>query len=118
MPKELGSDPTPRKKKVVVTARPFVPPDPSGPKYEQYCQQKLMLHVPFRQQEELLGDHDTYASAYAAFLHSGSIPSSLEDDIYRLDHHNQQPDEDDSEVTGVFLYNYAQKDYPAYVHTG
>lgn len=76
MPKEL---PTPRRKNVVVIARPFCSPDPNGPKYEQYCRQKLMLHVPFRHQEELLGDHDTYAAAYATFLHSGSVPPSLEE---------------------------------------
>ena len=32
----------------VVIVRPYCSPDPSGPKYEQYCQYKLMQHVPFR----------------------------------------------------------------------
>ena len=99
MPKELGSNPTPRRKSVVVIVRPYCSPDPNSPKYDQYCQQKLMLHVPFRHQEELLGDHDTYEAAYAMFLQSESVPSSLEEDIHRLlDQQAQQTAEDDSEV--------------------
>ena len=43
-----------------------------------------MLHVAFRHQSELLGNHTTFVAAYATFLQSGSIPSSLEDDIHRL----------------------------------
>ena len=88
MPKELGSNPSPRRKSVVVIIRPYCPPDPNGPKYEQYCQQKLMQHVAFRRQEDLLGEHETYAAAYATFLHSGSVLPSLEDDIYQLDQLN------------------------------
>ena len=57
-------------------------------KYEQYCQQKLMLHVPFRHQSELLGNHTTLTPAYAEFLRSGNIPPSLEDDIHRLQHNS------------------------------
>ena len=98
MPKELGSTPNPRRKSVVVIVRPYCPPDPSGPKYEQYCQQKLMQHVPFRRQENLLGEHATYTAAYAAFLQSGSVPPSLEDDISRLDQMNQQNTEEEDEV--------------------
>ena len=98
MPKELGSDPNARRKAVVVIVRPFCSPDPSGPKYEQYCRQKLMLHVAFRQQNELLGQADTYAAAYAVFLRCGSVPSTLEDDIFRLDQLNQQTTSDDAEV--------------------
>jgi len=93
MPKEPGSDPSRRRKKVVVIVRPYCPPDPHGPKFEQYCKQKLMLHIPFRLLNELLGDHDTFTAAYAAFLQSGNIPPSLEDDIHRLEHLPQQPSE-------------------------
>lgn len=102
MPKELGSTLIMRSKSVVVIVRPYCPPDPgSGPKYEQYCRQKLMLHVPFRRQEELQGEHSTYAAAFAAFLHSGSIPSSLEDDIYCLDQLAQATAEERNEVMCV-----------------
>ncbi len=101
MPKELGSDPSHRRKEVVVIVRPFCSPDPNGPKYEQYCRQKLMLHKPFRRQEELLADCDSYATAYAVFLQSGNIPPSLQDDIHRLE---QQSSEDvDTEVC-ICLY--------------
>ena len=54
-----------------------------------------MLHVPFRHQSELLSDNTTFTAAYANFLQSGNIPSSLEDDIHRLQELSQQPSEDD-----------------------
>ena len=45
MPKQLGSNPSRRRKAVVVIVRPYFSPDPSGPKYEEYCRQKLIrLH--------------------------------------------------------------------------
>ena len=97
MPSSPGSELSRRAKKVVVIVRPYCSPDPSGSKYEQYCQQKLMLHIPFRQVQELLGDCDTYAAAYAIFLQSGNVPSSLEDDIYRLQQQNQHPEEEESD---------------------
>ena len=99
MPRVSGSEPSIRRKKVVVIVRPYCPPDPEGPKYEQYCQQKLMLHVPFQHQRELLGNHTTFNAAFAEFLQSGSIPPSLEDDIHRLQQSSQQPPEDDTEVS-------------------
>ena len=58
---------------------PNCSPDPEGPKYEQYCRQKLMQHVPFRQQEELLDGNET-----SSFLLSGSVPSALDYDLCRL----------------------------------
>ncbi len=53
MPKELGAQPNKRRKNVVVITRPYYPPDPAGPKYEQYCQQSLMKHKSFRQVSDL-----------------------------------------------------------------
>ena len=79
-----------RKKKIVVIVRPYCSSNPHGPQYEQYCQQKLMLHVPFRHQQELLCDHTTYTDAYSTFLHSGHIPRSLKDDVHCLEQHSQQ----------------------------
>ena len=35
MPKQLGSNPSRRRKAVVVIVRPYFSPDPSGPNYEQ-----------------------------------------------------------------------------------
>ena len=84
-PKRAGDDLTRRKKEVVVIPRPFCSPDPKGPKYEQYCRQKLMLHQPFRQLDELLGNSDSHSTAYSRFLQSSSVPPSLADDIYRLE---------------------------------
>ena len=56
--------------------------------------------MPFRHQDELLGGETTFAAAYADFLWSGNIPSSLEDDIYRLQQLLQQPaEEDNTEVS-------------------
>lgn len=84
MPKELGAQPNMRSKKVIVITRPYYSPDPAGPKYEQYCQQSLMKHKSFRQISDLLADHNTYTEAYADFLLAGNIPSSLEEDVFRL----------------------------------
>ena len=68
MPKELGSDPSCRRKDVVIIVRPYLSPEPHGPNYEQHCHQKLMLYKPFRREEELLGEADTYADAYAPHM--------------------------------------------------
>ena len=54
MPKEPGTPPKKHKMKIV-TVRPYFSPDPTGPNYEQYCRQKLMLYVPFRHITELKG---------------------------------------------------------------
>lgn len=40
IPRETNNKPPKRRKKVV---RPYCSPDPHGPKYEQYCQQKPMF---------------------------------------------------------------------------
>ena len=77
-----SSHPQRRSKSVVVIVRPHCPPDPNGPKYEQYCCHKLMLHKAFRCESELLSGFDTFAEAYAEYLQTGDIPSCLEDDIH------------------------------------
>ena len=103
MPQGSGSEQSKRRKKVRVIVRPFCPPDPQGPEYEQYCQQKLMLH----HKSELLGTNTTFTAAYAEFLQSGNIPTSLEDDIHRLQQSSQQPSEDDTEVSrSSYKYNF------------
>ena len=49
MPKQLGSNPSRRRKAVVVIVRPYFSPDSSGLKYEVYCRQKLIRqHQPRR----------------------------------------------------------------------
>ena len=47
MPKTLGTEPTRQSKQVVVIPHPYSSPDPTSPKYEQYCRQSLMQHKPF-----------------------------------------------------------------------
>ena len=69
MPKEIGSEPKHHRMKVVIV-RPYCSADLNGPKFEQYCQQKLMLHKPFHHIDELKGACDTFAAAYALFLQS------------------------------------------------
>ena len=92
-PAEEG-EPQKRTKEIVVIIRPYYPPDPDGPKYEQYCRQKLMLHKSFRDQQELLCGHNTYTAAYAEHLQSGNIPACLEDDIHRLEQQTLQQHDD------------------------
>ena len=76
MPKELNSEPKRRTKKVIVIARPYYSPDPTGLSYEQYCHRSLMQHKSFRQLSELLAGNETYTEAYASFLQSGNCPPS------------------------------------------
>ena len=86
MPKCIGVAPIRRKKEIVVIVIPYCSPDPHGPKYEQYCRQKLMLHQPFRHLDELLGVSETHSEAYTAFLRSNTVPPSLlANDIRRLE---------------------------------
>ena len=85
IPKRVGDDLIRRQKEVVVIARPYCSPDPNGPMYEQYSKQKLMMHQPFRQLDDLLGECDTPSAAYAVFLQTGNVPPSLGDDIHRLE---------------------------------
>lgn len=97
MPKEVGTAPK-QHKLMVVSIRPYCSHDPRGPKYEQYCQQKLMLHVPFRHINQLKGTCEKFSDAYMIFLQSANIPSSLEDDIRRLSELQMEQDEDTDEV--------------------
>lgn len=95
MPKQVGVQLLHRSKSVVVIIRPYILPDPEGPKYEEYCLQKLMLYRPFCQQQTIIAGFDTYAEAYTDFLQSGNVPPSLLDDIHRLEQQTPQVDEED-----------------------
>ena len=77
MPKTMGFEPSCRNKQIIVIPRPYCSPDPTGPKYEQYCRQSLMQHKSFRQLDDLLADSESYVDAYAAFLQSGLVPPCL-----------------------------------------
>ena len=74
-----------RKKEMLVIPHPYCSPDPDEPQYEQYCRQKLMLHQPFCQLEDLLADYQSHEDAYAAFLKSEKAPISLADGIQQLE---------------------------------
>ena len=95
MPNRQNDEPSARRKTVVVIVRPHCSSDPSCPQYEQYCQQKLMLHRPFREYQQLKADFDTFAEAFADFLQSDTIPQSLDDDIRRLQQQQQQAQEEE-----------------------
>ena len=109
MPKELGTVPKLQKMKVV-GVRPYCSPDPSGPKYEK---QNLMLHVPFRHVDQLMGSCDTFTEAYAIFLQSGNVPPSLEDDIRRLNEHQlaEEDNEDANEVLMLILITNSNRSF-------
>ena len=55
-----------------------------------------MLYKPFCRDEELLGEADTHANAYATFLQCDDVPPSLEDDIHRLEQQSQPSSGDDN----------------------
>ena len=82
----------------IIGMRPYCSPDPGNPKYEKYCQQKLMLYVPFRHINQLKETYNTFSEAYSVFLQSANIPPSLEDDIRRLHDQQQHHDDDTNEV--------------------
>ena len=106
MLKGTGSEPKHHRTKVVVV-RPYCSTDPNGPNYEQYCQQKLMLHKPFRHIGELKSVSEMFASAYALLLQTGNVPPSREEDIRRLEQQQSQPmedDEDNAEVIIIFMH--------------
>jgi len=42
-PKTIGEPLPLRKREVIVIVRPYCSPDPTGPNYEQYCRQRLMM---------------------------------------------------------------------------
>ena len=103
MPKELVSTPKNHNMKIV-SVRPYCSPDPNGPKYEQYCQQKLMLHVPFRHIDALKGTCESFSEAYAIFLQTGNAPTSLEEDIRRLNEQQEENNNDsDQEVCSILI---------------
>ena len=84
----------------MVTVRPYYSPDPNGPNYEQYCRQRLMLHISFRHMSDLLGENDTYAVAYHQMLQSANLPLSLEEDVRTLEQFEAQLlTQDDNTVT-------------------
>ena len=102
IPKKVGEPLILRQKDVVVIPRPYCSPEPTGPKYEQYCRRKLTMHQPFRKLEELLGTSDTHSRAYAQFLQSGAaVPPSLAEDIHRMEMAEREnvddKDEDDED---------------------
>ena len=104
LPKKKGDALIPRKKDVVVIARPYCSPDPAGPHYEQYCRQKLMWYQPFRRLDDLLKGCDNHSDAYAAFLRSDNVPTSLADDIQLLEiaqKNSNNDDDEDEEVNKV-----------------
>lgn len=96
--KRSDTIPVPRRKNVVVIVRPYYSPDPTGPNYEQYCKQKLMLYIPFRQVDQIKDNCDNYIDAYMQFLQSGDAPTSLDDDIFRLEQEIEDDPDDTTET--------------------
>ena len=64
-----------------------------------------MLYQTFRQVEDLLGGCETFKCAYATYLQSGNVPSSLADDIHQLEKalSNDQQAEDEEVCVMSFL---------------
>ena len=66
-------------------------------------------HISFRQISDILGEHDTYASAYASFLLSSNVPS-LQDDLRMLEQQLlSDSDPEDIEVrtiVQIMLYSF------------
>ena len=74
MPKQLGSNPSRRRKAVVVIVRPYFSRDPSGSNYEKHCRQKLIRPHQPRRTSAPYQPHRTSRIAPAA-LHALAHPS-------------------------------------------
>lgn len=73
IPKEIGIEPWQHNIKVVI-AHPYCSSDPNGSKYEQYYQQKLMLHKLMSSKLDvtyLLQFMAFFSCSLAMFLHRG-----------------------------------------------
>ena len=118
IPKRVGNELICRRKEVVVISRPYCSPDPSGPKYEQYCRQKLMMHQPFRQLEQLLETFDNHEAAYLIFLQSGISQPSLADDIHRLEVMERENciNNNDEEVSSIFTFTLILSIFCVHIH--
>ena len=64
----MGTAPKQQKMKIV-SVRPYCSPDPNDSKYEQCYQHKLMLHVPFRDINQLKGTYETFSEVYKHMRH-------------------------------------------------
>lgn len=105
MPRELGTAPKHQKMKIV-NVQPHCSPDPNSPKYEQYCKQKLMLHIPFRNIDQIKGACEEFSEAYSIFLTSANLPPSLEDDVRRLSEHHMAQEEEEESANEVRNINF------------
>ena len=98
MPRVEGNESSHRSREVVVIIKPNYSPQPDSPNYEDYCRQKLMLYKPFRNEANLLCEHRNFVEAYTSYLQSGSVPTSLLDDIHSLQtHRSVESDIDDTD---------------------
>ena len=68
MPKDPSAEPSHRRKDVIVVICPYYSPDHNGPNYKNYCCQKLMLHMSFRQISDLIEEHDTLCRSICQFF--------------------------------------------------
>ena len=118
IPKRVGDEVVCRRKEVVVISRPYCSPDPSGPKYEQYCRQQLMMHQPFRQLKELLGTCDNHATAYSIFLQSVISPQSFADDIHQLEvmERENHINNNEEKVSPIFTFTLILSMFCMHIH--
>ena len=59
-----------------------------------------MLYVKFKQLSDLLIGNNTFIEVYHQFLLTADVPSSLEEDVHRLE--AEQPVENDDEEVFIF----------------
>ena len=118
IPKRVGDEVVCTRKEVVVISRPYCSPDPSGPKYEQYCRQQLMMHQPVRQLKELLGTCDNHATAYSIFLQSVISPQSFADDIHQQEvmERENHINNNEEEVSPIFTFTLILSMFCMHIH--
>ena len=84
-----------------MVVHPYCASDSDGPHYEQYCHQKMMLHVKFRQLSNLLAERSTYTEMHTHLLQLTDVPYSLEHDvsILRNQEHDESSDSEEAQVS-------------------
>ena len=85
----------------VVIVKPQYTPDPNSSHYEDYCRQKLMLYKTFRNQTDLLGEHQNFSQARASYPLTETIPPNLEDDIHMIQQVQDNDIDDNQQETGT-----------------
>lgn len=105
--------------KVIVRTFPRLSPNPDGPTYEDYCRIKVLLHHPFRRQEDLLTgtlaeNEQPWRDIFSTCCAQNAHPK---DTLRCWEKENGQPEEDDEdEEINPDIAELDEADWQVYAH--